>query len=101
MTDRKTFTGKITWLGHAAVLIEAPGGRRIAIGPFLTNPKFPKGFGIGKVDVTTATHGHHDHCGDDAVELPPQTGATVIGISELALYAAPKGLEPVAGMNKG
>jgi len=97
----KEFTGKITWLGHAAVLIEAPGGTRVALDPFLTNPKFPKGFAVGKVDVIAATHGHHDHFGDDALELARKTGATVIGIFELALYAASKGLERVAGMNKG
>ena len=98
---RKEFTGKITWLGHAAVLIEAPGGARIAVDPFLTNPKFPKGFAVGKVDVIAATHAHHDHFGDDALELARKSGATVIGIFELALWAASKGLERVAGMNKG
>jgi len=102
MNDRKDFTGKITWLGHAAFLIESPRGTRIAIDPFTkNNPKFPKGFEFGKVDVIAATHAHSDHFGDDALELARKTGATVIGIFELALHAASKGIGNVAGMNKG
>jgi L-ascorbate metabolism protein UlaG (beta-lactamase superfamily) len=60
----KTFGGKVTWLGHACFLIQSPKGARIAVDPFTANnPKFPKGFGLGKVDVIAATHGHSDHFG--------------------------------------
>jgi L-ascorbate metabolism protein UlaG (beta-lactamase superfamily) len=96
-----SFTGKVTWLGHAGVLIESPRGARIAIDPFPENPKFPKGFAWGKVDVIAATHGHFDHFGDGAVNLAKQTGATVVGIFELALHAAAKGVAKTSGMNKG
>ncbi len=97
----KTFTGKLTWLGHAAFLIESPRGTRIALDPFLSNPKFPKGFELGKIDIVAATHGHFDHFGEDAWALARKTGATVIGIFELALFAASKGISQVSGMNKG
>jgi L-ascorbate metabolism protein UlaG (beta-lactamase superfamily) len=101
MTEKR-FTGKITWLGHAAFLIESPRGARVAIDPFTkNNPKFPKGFDFGKLDVIAATHAHFDHFGDDGIELAKKTQATVVGIFELALHAAARGIEKVAGMNKG
>jgi L-ascorbate metabolism protein UlaG (beta-lactamase superfamily) len=96
------FGGKVTWLGHAAFLIESPNGARIAIDPWIgNNPKFPMGFEWGKVDVVAATHGHFDHFGDDGIALAKKTGATVIAIFELALHCAANGVEKVSGMNKG
>jgi len=101
MTDR-TFGGKVTWLGHAAFLIESPGGARIAIDPWIANnPKFPKGFDFGPLDVVAATHGHFDHFGDDGIALAGRSGATVVAIFELALHCASNGVEKVSGMNKG
>ena len=101
MTDR-TFGGKLTWLGHAAFLIESPGGARIAIDPWIANnPKFPKGFDFGRLDVIAATHGHFDHFGDDGIALAGRSGATVVAIFELALHCASNGVEKVSGMNKG
>ena len=98
----KQFGGKVTWLGHAAFLIESPRGVRIAIDPWIgNNPKFPKGFDWGTLDVIAATHGHFDHFGDDGIELAKKTGATVIGIFELALHCGANGVEKVSGMNKG
>ncbi len=98
----KQFTGKITWLGHAAFLIESPRGSRIAIDPWIgNNPKFPKGFEYGRLDVIVATHGHFDHFGDDGIALAKKSGATVVGIFELALHCGASGVEKVSGMNKG
>jgi L-ascorbate metabolism protein UlaG (beta-lactamase superfamily) len=93
---------RITWLGHAAFLVATPDGTRIAIDPFIEkNPKFPKGFEYGKLDVIAATHGHFDHFGGDGVALAKKSGATVVCIFELALFCQEKGLEKVSGMNKG
>jgi len=98
----KSFSGAITWLGHAATLIESPGRARVAIDPFhKNNPKFPKGFDWGRLDVLAATHAHFDHFGDDAIELARSTGGTAIGIFEMALHLSAKGLEKVTGFNKG
>ena len=98
----KSFGGKITWLGHSAFLIESPKGVRIAIDPWIgNNPKFPKGFDWGKVDVIAATHGHFDHFGDDGIALAKKTGATVVAVFELALHCGANGVEKVSGMNKG
>ena len=98
----RSFGGKVTWLGHAAFLIESPKGARIAIDPWIgNNPKFPKGFDWGRLDVIAATHGHFDHFGDDGITLAKQTGATVVAVFELALHCEANGVEKVSGMNKG
>jgi L-ascorbate metabolism protein UlaG (beta-lactamase superfamily) len=98
----KTFTGRITWLGHAATLIESPRGTRIAVDPFhKNNPKFPKDFAWGRLDILAATHAHFDHFGDDAIELAKTSGGTVLGIFEMALHVASRGVEKVTGFNKG
>ena len=98
----KRFGGKVTWLGHAAFLIESPKGVRIAIDPWIgNNPKFPKDFEWGKLDLIAATHGHFDHFGDDGIALAKKTGATVVAIFELALHSGANGVEKVSGMNKG
>ena len=102
------FSGRVTWLGHAAFLIESGEGEgkgkgaRIAIDPFIgNNPKFPKGFDYERLDVVAATHGHHDHFGEDGMSLAKKSGATVVCIFELALFCRSKGLERVSAMNKG
>ena len=98
----KRFGGKVTWLGHAAFLIESPKGARIAIDPFIEgNPTFPKGFDYGKLDAIAATHGHFDHFGTDGVALAKKSGATVVCVFELALHCAARGAAKVSGMNKG
>ena len=102
MMNKKDFGGKVTWLGHAAFLIESPGKARIAIDPWIgNNPKFPKGFDFGRLDAIAATHGHFDHFGDDGIPLAKRSGATVVAIFELALHCASSGVEKVSGMNKG
>lgn len=98
----RTFGGKVTWLGHAAFFIESPKGARIAIDPWIgNNPRFPKGFDYGRLDVIAATHGHFDHFGDDGIVLAKKSGATVVSIFELALHCGANGVEKVSGMNKG
>jgi L-ascorbate metabolism protein UlaG (beta-lactamase superfamily) len=102
MAVKKQFGGSVTWLGHAAFLIQSPKGVRVALDPFIEhNPKFPKGFDYGRVDVIAATHGHSDHFGDDAIGLAKRTGATVVGVFELGLFAGSRGIEKTSGMNKG
>lgn len=93
---------KITWLGHATVLVETPGGSTLLIDPFIAhNPKYPKGFELpAKIDYVLLTHGHGDHT-SDAAPVAKKHGATVVAIYELADYIAKQGVEKTIGMNIG
>ncbi|MGA2250842.1 metal-dependent hydrolase [Terracidiphilus sp.] len=93
---------KITWLGHATVLVETAKGTTVLIDPFIEhNPKYPKGFELPeKIDYVLLTHGHGDHIGDTA-PVAKKTGATVVAMVELAEFIAKQGVEKTIGMNLG
>jgi L-ascorbate metabolism protein UlaG (beta-lactamase superfamily) len=93
---------RITWLGHATVLIRTAKGTTILIDPFIEqNPKYPKSFELpSKIDYILLTHGHGDHV-SDAVPVAKKHGAKVVAIYELADYIAAKGVSQTVGMNLG
>jgi L-ascorbate metabolism protein UlaG (beta-lactamase superfamily) len=98
---------RVTWLGHATVLVQLPSGPNrtglnILIDPFIEhNPKYPKSFTLPeKIDYILLTHGHMDHIAD-AVPVAQKHGATVVAIFELAAYMAGKGVASTIGMNIG
>ena len=93
---------RITWLGHATVLVETPSGTKILIDPFIAhNPKYPKHFTLpSKIDYILLTHGHGDHS-SDTVPVASQHDSTVVAIYELASYVAAKGVARTIGMNLG
>jgi len=73
----------ITWLGHAAFLLEHD-GTRVVVDPFLTgNPKGARPAGEVEADVILLTHGHADHFGD-TIDIAKRTGAPVVANTELA-----------------
>ncbi len=93
---------RITWLGHATVLIQTAKGTNILIDPFIqNNPKYPKSFELpAKIDYVLLTHGHGDHI-SDAAPVAKKHGSTVVAIYELADYIAKQGVEKTIGMNLG
>lgn len=91
----------ITWFGHSAFLLKAPGGKSVLIDPWLDNPKAPVGAkDFAPADIILLTHGHSDHFGN-TFEIARRTMAPVVSIHEISLYLQHQGLSNVRGMNKG
>ncbi len=91
----------ITWFGHAAFLLQAPGGKAILVDPWMDNPKAPGGAKeISPVDLILLTHGHADHIGNTD-EIARRTGAQVVAIHEIALHLQERGISSALEMNKG
>ncbi len=95
-------TTRITWLGHATVLVQTAEGTNILIDPFITpNPKYPKEFVLPeKIHYVLLTHGHGDHI-SDAVPVAQKHGSTVVAMYELADFVKAKGAGQTIGMNLG
>ncbi len=92
---------KITFLGHATVLVETK-THAILVDPFITgNEK-----AIGKVDIEALkpnyillTHAHQDHI-LDVEAIATQSGATIVSNYEIAMHYQAKGFN-VHPMNHG
>jgi L-ascorbate metabolism protein UlaG (beta-lactamase superfamily) len=93
---------RVTWLGHAALLIESD-SRTVLIDPFLTgNPKAAVKADDVAADLILISHGHGDHVGD-SVAIARRTGATVASNYEISewLQRPPQGLTKVEGLQHG
>jgi len=97
-----TASTRITWLGHATVLVQSPQGTNILIDPFIAhNPKYPQGFELpSKIHYVLLTHGHGDHI-SDAAPVAIKHGSQVVAVYELAAYVASQGAANYIGMNLG
>jgi L-ascorbate metabolism protein UlaG (beta-lactamase superfamily) len=93
---------RITWLGHATVLVQTAKGTNFLIDPFIEhNPKYPRGFVLPEeIHYILLTHGHGDHM-SDAVPVAKKHNSTVVAIYELAAFVAEQGVEKTIGMNLG
>lgn len=81
---------RLTWLGHAAFLLEAA-GTNLLIDPWISGHPTAVGLPEGIVpDAIVLTHGHRDHFGD-TLELVERHGCTVIAMAELAGYCEQRG----------
>jgi L-ascorbate metabolism protein UlaG (beta-lactamase superfamily) len=93
---------RISWLGHAALLVKSD-GRTVLIDPFLTNnPKATANASEVPADLILISHGHGDHVGD-AVSIAQRTGATVVTNYEISewLQRSPQSLTKVEGLQHG
>jgi L-ascorbate metabolism protein UlaG (beta-lactamase superfamily) len=93
---------KMTWLGHSGFRIETA-GKVLLIDPFITGNSRFQGSPQNATENCThiiLTHGHDDHVGD-TVEIAKRTGAIVIGVFELCMYLAGKGVAKVDPGNPG
>jgi L-ascorbate metabolism protein UlaG (beta-lactamase superfamily) len=103
MKSGKVKKGKlnVTWLGHSAFLLQAPGGKSVLIDPWLDNPVAPAGAkDRTPANVILVTHGHSDHIGN-TIQIAQRTQAQVISIHEISLYLHKHGIDTAQGMNKG
>jgi L-ascorbate metabolism protein UlaG (beta-lactamase superfamily) len=93
----------LTWLGHAAFRVDSPGGKRVYVDPWLTNPNCPENEREPeRIDLIALTHGHDDHVGE-TVELAKRFECPVVALVELRGWLSTQGLSEDAteAMNKG
>lgn len=90
---------KITFLGHAGLLVEGA-GKKIVIDPFLSgNPLAVMKAEELKADVIVLTHGHQDHS-SDAAAVALANDCPILAVVELASLIGKSGAKTV-GMNTG
>jgi len=94
---------RFTYLGHATVRCDLPGGEVLLIDPWMTeNPACPEGLKrFERLDAMLITHAHFDHMGD-AVELAKRhRPAKVVANFEICGWLGSKGVESCSAMNLG
>ena len=92
-----------TYLGHATVRCDLPGGEVLLIDPWVTeNPACLEGLkSFERLDAMLITHAHFDHMGD-AVELAKRhRPAKVVANFEICGWLGSKGVESCSAMNLG
>ncbi|MFT8870811.1 MAG: metal-dependent hydrolase [Sporolactobacillus sp.] len=91
---------KVTYIGHATVLIETAKAN-VLIDPFITeNPLATlKITDLPRIDAILLSHGHSDHIGD-CLRIAKHDGSLVVAIAELATYFSWQGLR-VHGLSIG
>lgn len=92
-----------TYLGHATVRCNLPGGEVVLIDPWVMgNPWCPDHLKhFERLDAMLITHAHGDHMGD-AVELARRhRPRRIVASYELCTWLTSKGIENCSGMNLG
>jgi len=92
--------GYIKWLGHSAFEIVLD-NIKLLIDPWLKdNPmSITKPDEYKDIELILVTHDHGDHLGD-SIEISKNSGAKIVSIHEIAVYAQENGVEAI-GMNIG
>ena len=78
---------RITWLGHASLLISTE--KVIAVDPWKTHRN-------QVADIVLITHSHHDHCSDEDVKKIIKVGGTVIGTPDALKQISAENKIPIA-----
>jgi L-ascorbate metabolism protein UlaG (beta-lactamase superfamily) len=92
---------KLTFIGHAAFLLEDAAGNVVAIDPFIEdNPATSVRAKDVKPNTILITHAHNDHVGD-TVDLAKWNDAKVITVVELGDWLESQGVRDVVGANHG
>ena len=92
---------KLTFIGHAAFLLDDDEGNAVAIDPFVEHNPATR---LTARDITAntilLTHAHNDHVGD-TVEIAKNNDAKVICVVELGDWLEEQGVRDVVGVNHG
>jgi L-ascorbate metabolism protein UlaG (beta-lactamase superfamily) len=94
---------KFTYLGHATVRCDLPGGEVVLIDPWVMNnpacPEDQKSF--DRLDAVLITHAHFDHMGDMVELAKRHRPGRVVANFEICSWLESKGVENCSGMNLG
>ena len=96
---RPTFT----YLGHATVRCDLPGGEVMLIDPWVQgNPSCPEEHKrFERLDAMLLTHAHFDHIGDAVALAKAHRPKKVVACFELCLWLQKQGVENTSPMNLG
>ncbi|MBX3064563.1 MAG: metal-dependent hydrolase [Anaerolineae bacterium] len=90
---------KVQWFGHSGFRLDIE-GKTVLVDPFLTgNPLASIDPATLPADFILLTHVHGDHLGDSEA-IAKRTGATVIGVAEVAGWFSARGIKG-HGQNTG
>jgi L-ascorbate metabolism protein UlaG (beta-lactamase superfamily) len=94
---------KFTYLGHATVRCDLPGGEVVLIDPWIEgNPSFPAAHKeLDRIDAILITHGHSDHMADAVSLARKHRPKVVVASYEICTWLSGKGVENCSGMNLG
>ncbi|MFP3940709.1 MAG: metal-dependent hydrolase [Thermoanaerobaculia bacterium] len=94
---------RFTYLGHATVLCELPGGQTVLIDPWVqNNPACPDSLKeLDRVDAVLVTHAHFDHIGDALDICQRHRPSKVVANFEICQWLESKGVENCSAMNIG